>query len=1061
MQKSTVILTILLLFTATQAAEPEKIRNRLRLINPEAVRVALEHMHSEWPDKCRTPQSYAWLDTLAQERDQLLEQLDSDPEKAMPSARKLCEAVHTALKSLPLLPDCNFIAVERSTNNLALPDNWSNQHETGRQGLSNRIIYITNLRSAPEITTLWQPDRAETFVGHLKLHWDAERLMFTSNTSEGRYRIYEISLTDPLSGPKAMMQIMDDDVDNYSGCWLADNSYLFLSTATMNGVPCVRGSSHIANIYKYEERNRSIRRITFDQEHNWDPTMLPDGSVMYLRWEYSDIPHFVGRILFTMNPDGTTQRELYGSNSYWPNSMFHAQPIPGQPHKFAAIVSGHHDTRREGELVIFDPSLGRHEADGAVQRIPGRGKKVEPVIEDRLVSDSWPKFLFPLPLNQNFYLVSLRLQKDSTYGIYLVDTFDNLTPLLECPEHALLEIAPLRQRQRPPIRPSIIDPEKPALAKIIDVYQGPGLKNVPRGTVKALRIFSYAFSYRGMGGQVDRVGMDGPWDVRRILGTVPVEPDGSAFFEVPANTPVAFQPLDKNGRALQLMRSWTTVMPGELQSCTGCHEPQNTSSGPRVAMQAMQRPPVKIKPWYGAARGFSFNREVQSVLDRACVSCHDGSAADRPDLRLGAMVRTGSPSKYYDANALFPPAYLELLRFVRGHTIESDMHLLTPCEFHAGTTELVQMLEGGHHGVVLTPEEWDRIVTWIDLNTPAHGTWTEIAGTGRVNSLAHRRRELMKAYAGIDEDLEDSAVRSKSGTFFAARPNAGSFKKALPDCAVIEKNTKLKAEQVTLCVATCNPRSDATTFDLGKGVLIKFRDIPPGRMITADQSTTEISKAFRASVCEVSNEQYACFDPSHDSRIEAGDFLQFSAEERGFPCNLAQQPVCRVSAQAAISFCRWLTRRTGRTCRLPTADEWCWLARAGESSAFAWKNKPSEFNVVANLADKSFQNVAKHSWGLPYGAIARRRPAMATVDDGFRVAAPCASLAANTWGLHDTIGNVREWTVESTHSDVAAACGGSWSTRPDKAGFDQKLEYPLWQSVYDTGFRVVMEQDEL
>ena len=1061
MKKLSVFLAGVLALCITQATELEEVRGQLLLINPEAVKLALKHMHQQWPEDCRHPQSYAWLDTLTLKRQRLLEKLNcANPHTALPEAQALCDAVHGALKSLPLLPDCDFIAIERSANNLALPDNWSNQHETKRNALTNRIVRITNLLDAPRVKTLWQPERDETFVGHLKPHWDAARLMFTSNTLEGRYRIYEISLTEPQALPRLMHQIMDDDVDNYSGCWLADESYLFLSTATMNGVPCVRGSSHIANIYKHEAQTGGIRRLTFDQEHNWDPTMLADGSVMYLRWEYSDIPHFVGRILFSMNPDGTTQRELYGSNSYWPNSMFHAQPIPGDPHKFAAIVSGHHDTRREGELIIFDSSRGRHEADGVLQRIPGHGKKVIPVIEDRLVSDSWPKFLFPYPLDQNFYLVSMRLQERSTYGIYLVDTFDNMTPLLKTPEQALLEIAPLRKHPRPPVRPSIVDTDKPALAKIIDIYQGPGLKGVPRGTVKSLRIFSYAFSYRGMGGQVDRVGLDGPWDVRRIIGTVPVASDGSAFFEVPANTPVAFQPLDKSGRALQLMRSWTTVMPGELQSCTGCHEPQSMGSGAHVKMQAMHQPPSKIKPWYGAPRGFSFNREVQPVLDRACVSCHDGSVTDRPDLKLQAMVKTGSSSKNYNENALFPPAYLELRRFIRGHTIESDMHLLMPCEFHADTTELVQMLKAGHHNVILTSEEWDRLITWIDLNTPAHGTWTEIAGAERVNAFAQRRRELMKDYALLDEDLEDSDVRAKSGTFFAMGSNADTLNTVVRDCAVIAKRARLIAKSETICEPVQKPSDTETNFDLGNGLLIKFRVIPSGKMIKADQSTTEITKPFLASICEVSNEQYACFDPSHDSRIEVGDFLQFSADERGFPCNLALQPVSRVSAQDATRFCQWLSRRIGRTCRLPTASEWRWMARAGERSSFAWGIQSSAFSKVANLADKSFQHVVKHSWGLPSGAIACWRPAMTTVDDGFRVAAPCASFASNPWGLHDTIGNVREWTVESGHADTAAACGGSWSTRPDKAGFDQKLEYPVWQRVYDTGFRVLIEIDD-
>ena len=115
----------------------------------------------------------------------------------------------------------------------------------------------------------------------------------------------------------------------------------------------------------------NIRQLCFDQDHDWCPTVLNNGRVLYIRWEYTDMPHSNTRLLFHMNPDGTEQMEYYGSNSYWPNSIFYARPIPGHPTKVVAVVGGHHGEPRMGELVIFDPARGRREADGAVQRIPG------------------------------------------------------------------------------------------------------------------------------------------------------------------------------------------------------------------------------------------------------------------------------------------------------------------------------------------------------------------------------------------------------------------------------------------------------------------------------------------------------------------------------------------------------------------------------------------------------------------------------------------------------------------------------------------------------------------
>ena len=247
-----------------------------------------------------------------------------------------------------------------------------------------------------------------------------------------------------------------------------------------------------------------------------------------------------------------------------------------------------------GELVVFDPALGRHEAGGAVQRIPGRGQRVEPIIRDTLVDDSWPKFLHPYPLSQKQFLVACQPTPQSVWGIYLVDTFDNMVLLAEEPGYAQFEPVPLRSTQSPPVIPDQVDlNRRDAVVYLSDVYSGPGLAGVPRGTVKRLRVYEPHYAYPGMGGHIN-IGIDGPWDGRRILGTVPVEADGSASFRVPANTPIAVQPLDADGRALQVMRSWFTAMPGEVLSCVGCHESQNSSPPSKSALASQRRRPTSL-----------------------------------------------------------------------------------------------------------------------------------------------------------------------------------------------------------------------------------------------------------------------------------------------------------------------------------------------------------------------------------------------------------------------------------------------------------------------------------
>ncbi|MCX6930029.1 MAG: hypothetical protein NT154_43470, partial [Verrucomicrobia bacterium] len=511
-------------------------------------------------------------------------------------------------------------------------------------------------------------------------------------------------------------------------------------------VPCVGGGDAVANLCLMKADGSGIRQLCFDQDQNWYPSVLNDGRVIFTRWEYSDAPHYFTRLLFHMNPDGSGQMAHYGSGSYWPNSFFYPKPIPGHPTKLVAVISGHHGVPRMGELVVFDPAKGRFEADGVVQRIPGNRQKVEPIIRDGLVEGSWPKFLHPMPLSEKYFLVSSQPTPQSKWGIYLVDTFDNMTLIKEEAGYVLFEPIPLHKTTRPPVIPDRIDLAKnEATVYVADVYSGPGLKGVPRGMVKKLRLYEPHYGYPGMGGHIN-IGIDGPWDVHRILGTVPVEADGSASFRVPANTPIAVQPLDAEGKALQLMRSWYTAMPGEKFSCVGCHDNQNSTPTSKATLASM-RQPSEITPWHGPARGFSFKREVQPVLDKYCVGCH----------KEGAPPQHGQAVPDFTAKDKqgwrgFTPSYIALHPFVRRPGPESDYHMQQPLEFHADTSELVQMLKRGHYNVKLDADAWDRLITWIDLNVPDHGTWTEHAGDRPVMK---RRLTMRTSFANRPENPEE------------------------------------------------------------------------------------------------------------------------------------------------------------------------------------------------------------------------------------------------------------------------------------------------------------------
>ena len=1005
-----------------------------------------------------------------------LEQLKSDKEST-DVMEKLAVLRREALLANPLLDFEKILLVRRTERNLAMPANWQSNSSLRHTGYKNDIVTLSLKDLEGDLSVVFKPE-GDRFVGDVDLHFDGDRMLFSMPGKNNRWQVYEAGVGG--DGLRELPLIIERDVDNYDACYLPNGNIIFTSTAPFVGVPCVGGSSHVTNIYLLETKTGKIRRLTVDQEHNWCPTVLPNGRVMYLRWEYSDIPHYVGRILFHMNPDGTNQSEYYGSNSYWPNAIFYARPVPGHPTMVAGIVTGHHGVKRVGELVLFDPAIGRFEADGVVQRIPGYGKKVEPIILDGLVNSSWPKFLHPFPLSSKYFLASAQLSSKDKWGLYLVDVFDNMLCLRQESGFALLEPIALKKTPVPPVVPDRVDlARKDATVFITDIYEGPGLAGVPRGTVKNLRLFTYNFAYHGMGGQQNRVGMDGPWDVKRVLGTVPVETDGSAFFNVPANVPISFQPLDVEGKAIQIMRSWTTAMPGENVSCVGCHEPQNMVPPTKVTIASRKRP-VEITPWLGKARGFSFVSEVQPVLDRYCVGCHDGEKKSKKGLLLPNF--THRPAEHpegatggYRSGTKFTPSYMAIRRYVRTPTIESDMHLNAPYEWHADTTKLFQMLNKGHSNVKLDDESLERLITWFDLGAPAHGTWKEVVGTAKVDNQSKRRRAMMELYAGISEDPEEVADMVKN-EFIMPRK-----RKSPPKLDAGASNWPF-----TAAAAKTMQKEKKTKIDLGEGLSLALVHIPAGEFVIGNddgwpdevpRARVTVEKPFLMGSFEISNEQYARFDPKHDSRLEHGDFLQFSIKERGDRLNHPEQPVTRVSWTQAKLFCEWLSDKTGRKFDLPSEAQWEWACRAGTDTEMWFGAGETDFGKMANLADATLKKMPTLGWGLPSGALPDWRPCMDTANDGAKVSATIdhcvATYAPNPWGLFNMHGNVAEWTRSaykpypyvdddgrnnSQGGQKRVVRGGSWYERPKCASSSYRVAYQDYQKVFNVGFRVVCEE---
>ncbi|MBR4171794.1 MAG: SUMF1/EgtB/PvdO family nonheme iron enzyme [Kiritimatiellae bacterium] len=1072
----------------------------------------------------------AAVNAFATRRDWVSAHLDDANESVRDEAVSLVDGYRAAFLANPALDFDRILCVLRrmplpkneGTRQLGLLDiNAHNHMRAARTGFTNEIAVISNLRGTPSFSTLYRPTDT-SLVRDLDLDFDASRVSFTQHRGNDMWGVFEIELDEAGKRKgKNCVAISPDtypDVHWVNGCYLPnENQMIVLGSGVHQYLPCENGNMLMLLLYRIDRKTGEIRQLTYEQDSDYTPSVLNDGRVVFTRWEYSDMQHYFARELMTMNPDGVGQLALWGSGSYFPTFFYKARAIPNDPHRLVMIGGGHHGIAEKGRMFLVDPTLARaypyrydppdrawgptlHQLrvptevlpasqTGLVQEFPGWGKDVEGDVCDLQVANQFnrkkPYLSYPYPLDGKYFLATCQMEPLGRFGIYLVDIFDNMILLAEALDGMLFEPIPLRPRKRPPVIPDRSDPaRKDCTVHIADIHTGPGLASVPRGTVKKLRLFSYHFNYHQTGGP-NSVGLDwaeSSWDIKRVLGTVDIEADGSCCFRMPARLPVSFQPLDAEGRAIQLMRSWVVAMPGERVSCTGCHEDNRTSVATERKL-ADQKPIQEIQAMDGdGIRPFAFATEMWPLLQKRCAACH-GDAATAP-LRGWDQGGDGKSARLVMRTA--EEGYRFVHPYVRRPGAESELPVLNPMEYHASTSPLVQMLKKGHHGVTLDDAEWRALYTWIDLNAPWRGKWDP-----KETEQPPRRIALSKLFGGNTDDPE------REYEHHAALVKArGTPKPVVPPRVQRPTNTVSVAgwpistvDAYALQVGHVTQRAPVTTrtLELGAGQSMTFRCIPAGTFVmgSTDGSPDEspcvvtIPHPFWISETEVRNDQYRVFDPSHDSRHQ--DQIGFDQVVPGYVGTHRRQPAVRLSWNQAMEFCRWFSKKAGVKANLPTEAQWEWAARAGTGTPFPWGGIDDDFSKYANLADRDVR-FALGVWDGP-ATVQRRREFKHSMnyplheerftDDWFCINY-VARVLPNTWGLYDMHGNAAEWTRstyrpypyraddgrENESADgLKVVRGGSFASRPRNATSSFRQAYLSWQKVFDTGFRVVIEEE--
>lgn len=585
---------------------------------------------------------------------------------------------------------------------------------------------------------------------HLEVGYAADRLLFAfcpcdappaDRTKEIPGRFYSLYEVHPDG--TGLQRLTEGDFDDFAPRELPDGDLVFSSTRRGGWHRCGGNPGNGCRTYVLTvsgPHGENPQPISRHETNEWDAAVLEDGRVAYTRWDYVDRNAVHYQHLWSSRPDGTMPSAYFGNATLNPAGIWEPRAIFGSQ-LIMATAAAHH-AMTAGSIVLVDPRCGRDGLQSLTRltpdtrfpeseqplaphwSAPGRAQPPPPVPAEE---ERWPGHCYrsPFPLAEDLFLVAYsydrligepNANRPNMFGLYLADTYGNRELIYRDLNLSSLWPMPLVPRPRPPVLAKVRDEEPNGVFLIQNVNEAqPAL---PSGTrIAAVRVVQ-VLPKATPGINSPMVGLPNASPGKQVLGTAPVAADGSACFRVPADTPVAFQLLDERGRAVQMMRSDTWVRAGETSGCIGCHESRLQTPLPQRTLATLAGP-VELTPPPEGANPLSYPLLVQPVLDRHCVRCHSG---EQPAAKLNL---TGAPKGHYtESYAALAPRTAYTAWGLPGDFRQSNAEPVTqPDHFGARKSKLVAMLDQGHHKVQLGPEDWDRLVTWIDTNSLFYGTF--------------------------------------------------------------------------------------------------------------------------------------------------------------------------------------------------------------------------------------------------------------------------------------------------------------------------------------------------
>jgi len=515
-----------------------------------------------------------------------------------------------------------------------------------------------------------------------QVHYDAEKILFSYRKGgQPYYHLYEVHCDG-----SGLVELTHGPYDDIEPTYLPDGGIMFVSSRSKRFVNCHR--TPVATLYRCEGDGTGLRMVSANIEHDNTPWVLPDGRVIYMRWEYVDRSQFCFHHLWSTNPDGTGQMVYFG-NQFPEFAMLDAKPIPGTNRVVASFSPGHGRPGHMGYVTVIDPGTGPDNLAAA-----------------RRVSQGNQFYRDPYAFSEDCFLVA------DNRGIHVMDGLGNTEPVYRLPRSETRltchEPRPLCKRPREPVIPPRVDLARPTGRLVLgDIYEGRNMSGVRRGEIKKLLVLEQLPKPVNFSGGMWPISVGGTFTLARILGTVPVEPDGSAYMELPAMRPMFFVALDENDLSVKRMQSFLSLEPGETTGCVGCHEQRLTT--PLAVLDDLDflgQKPSRIEPVDDVPDVIDFPRDVQPILDEHCVECHN---PDRLEGRVDLCA---------DHTPLFSQSYWTIIE--RGLISDGRNERYgnrPPRTIGSSASPLLKLLDGSHYDAKPSPlqrklirlaREWTR-----------------------------------------------------------------------------------------------------------------------------------------------------------------------------------------------------------------------------------------------------------------------------------------------------------------------------------------------------------------